>query len=224
MSIRAPVAIRPAASDPPPDPLPALLAEVAAVAHELRDPAPDDRDIRCLASVDSGHTTADTLTTQRAECPAFGTGKDYRTGPQLAVSHSTATGIVRRLEDRGLVQRNQHLSDRRVMLLSLTAHGQDVVEHTPPEHRLSVLLDAWTAAPRDDRALILNGVTTLRRLLESRAPTAGARSRVHQSTVGDPKGDADPTARATADRAEAEHAGEARREGTGHRSGMADEE
>ena len=70
----------------------------------------------------------------------------------LHCDNSNVTGIVDRLEDRGLVERRSAAHDRRVKMLAVTPRGADVRErladrlHEPPEPlaRLS---------PEDQRAL-----------------------------------------------------------------------
>ncbi len=58
------------------------------------------------------------------------------TGSGLAraasISHATVTGIVGRLEARGLIERRRSGSDRRSILLHLTEHGREVALEAPP--------------------------------------------------------------------------------------------
>ena len=45
----------------------------------------------------------------------------------LGVSLATATGVVDRLVERGIIQRESHPSDRRVVLCQLSAEGRELV-------------------------------------------------------------------------------------------------
>ena len=64
----------------------------------------------------------------------------YESGPlspsQIAklilVNSSTVTGIIDRLESKGLVKRLRISKDRRVITIELTKNGQVLAEHAPP--------------------------------------------------------------------------------------------
>ena len=70
----------------------------------------------------------------------------------LACDNSNVTGIIDRLEDRGLVERRPAAHDRRVKMLSITARGAQVREglaarlDEPPEPLAGL-------SPEDQRAL-----------------------------------------------------------------------
>ena len=50
----------------------------------------------------------------------------------VSLSQATMTGIVVRLEKAGLVRRGRGAQDRRRVFVSLTEHGRDVADRTPP--------------------------------------------------------------------------------------------
>lgn len=50
----------------------------------------------------------------------------------ISVSQATITGIVDRLESRGLVTRSRNAEDRRRVVIELTAAGREVVASSPP--------------------------------------------------------------------------------------------
>jgi DNA-binding MarR family transcriptional regulator len=50
----------------------------------------------------------------------------------IMVNSSTITGIIDRLEQKGLVQRSRISQDRRVITVTLTQKGQDLVRIAPP--------------------------------------------------------------------------------------------
>jgi len=67
------------------------------------------------------------------------------------VDKSTITPQVRRLEERGLLERRSGASDRRVVLLGITRHGRSVQQRraTAGAALIDTLLGAW---PAEDRA------------------------------------------------------------------------
>ncbi len=91
----------------------------------------------------------------------------------LALAHSTVSGIVDRLEQRGLVRRETDPADRRGVRISVTPPVQDYMERVMPAHRLGPLLDALRAATDEERGRALQGVATLQRLLEAQAQIQG---------------------------------------------------
>ena len=74
----------------------------------------------------------------------------------LACDASNVTGLVDRLESRGLVRRRPSASDRRVKVLDLTPRGSRL---------RTLLLDRMTAPPATLRRLSLRERRTLVRLL-----------------------------------------------------------
>jgi MarR family transcriptional regulator, organic hydroperoxide resistance regulator len=84
----------------------------------------------------------------------------------LALAHSTVSGIVDRLEHRGLVRREPDLADRRGVRLCVTQPVQEYMDDVLPVHRLEPLLAALHDASPEERRCVLEGVTALHRLLE----------------------------------------------------------
>ncbi|TME33008.1 MAG: MarR family transcriptional regulator [Chloroflexi bacterium] len=77
-----------------------------------------------------------------------------RLADQLGVAFSNLTGIVSRMEERGIVERVHDAEDRRVVLAQLTPTGRDVVhkvEATRTEH-MRQLVNALTS--EEQRALL----------------------------------------------------------------------
>jgi DNA-binding MarR family transcriptional regulator len=64
----------------------------------------------------------------------------------LDVSQASATGIVDRMEQRGLVERHRDVEDRRVIRVALTGPGRQVIEGVEAERRerLARVLDELT--------------------------------------------------------------------------------
>ncbi len=69
----------------------------------------------------------------------------------LDTAGSNVTGIVTRLEERGLVERTHDLVDRRLVLVSLTERGRQVAEDRElmPAQKLRQVLEAMPAEARD---------------------------------------------------------------------------
>jgi DNA-binding MarR family transcriptional regulator len=83
-----------------------------------------------------------------------------RLADQLGVAFSNLTGIVSRMEERGIVERVHDAEDRRVVLAQLTSHGRDIVqkvEATRLEH-MRQLVGALTS---DEQHTVLGALKTL---------------------------------------------------------------
>jgi DNA-binding MarR family transcriptional regulator len=83
----------------------------------------------------------------------------------LDVSQASMTGIVDRMEQRGLVERQRDESDRRVVRVSLTADGRAMVGGMAAERRerLSAMLDDMTD---EEIKSLLVGIRAMRRARE----------------------------------------------------------
>ena len=66
---------------------------------------------------------------------------------RLRTSKANATEIVDTLERRGLVRRHRLAHDRRAAAVTITAHGEELVDRLFPEHAERVAL---AFAPLDD--------------------------------------------------------------------------
>ena len=73
----------------------------------------------------------------------------------------TATGLINRMEERGLVRREHDTRDRRVVLVSLTKQGAaDIAAlNQARRRRLSTAIDQLSA---EDQASLLSGIRGLR--------------------------------------------------------------
>lgn len=90
----------------------------------------------------------------------------------LALAHSTVSGIVDRLERQGFVRREPDPRDRRGVRITLGAPVEAYMREVLPAHQLGPLLRALDDASEEDRLRVLDGVATLRRLLEARTSCA----------------------------------------------------
>ena len=111
--------------------------------------------------------------------------RDVRTIPQLFPAHfadrldvsvASATGIVDRMEDRGLVERLRDPGDRRVVLVHPTEAGNAVFGEMAAARRqtLEPLLDRMTD---DELQSLLVGFRALRRVRSEMAELAGGEGR-----------------------------------------------
>ncbi|MBN1103075.1 MAG: MarR family transcriptional regulator [Deltaproteobacteria bacterium] len=57
----------------------------------------------------------------------------------IMVDSSTITGIIDRLERKGLVERSRTSPDRRVIIVSLTEGGRDLATHAPPPFQKKIV-------------------------------------------------------------------------------------
>ena len=85
----------------------------------------------------------------------------------LDVSQASATGIVDRMEQRGLVERQRDAEDRRVVRVALTEEGRRLVEGMTTERRehMMQLLEELTDA---ELQAFLIGSRAMRRVREQR--------------------------------------------------------
>jgi len=88
---------------------------------------------------------------------------------ELGLAHSTVSGIVDRLEKRGMVERKTDGADRRVSRVVPTRQVRQFVKETMPELERHPLAAALAAATDAERQVVARGIGTLRRLLERTA-------------------------------------------------------
>jgi DNA-binding MarR family transcriptional regulator len=84
---------------------------------------------------------------------------------QVGLAHSTVSGIVDRLESRGLVKRDTHKTDRRLTVIAVTKPVKDFMEKTLPALTIDPLVEALRLAGPADRTIILEGLRKLRLIL-----------------------------------------------------------
>jgi DNA-binding MarR family transcriptional regulator len=97
----------------------------------------------------------------------------YENGPlsssQIArhifVKPSTVTGIIDRLEQKGLARRTRQSADRRVITIRLTEAGERLAEHAPPPIQQKVM-DGLRMLSDEETATILLGLRRLTRMLD----------------------------------------------------------
>ncbi len=84
----------------------------------------------------------------------------------LGLAHSTVSGIVDRLQERGLVERRASETDRRVTRIAATQQVRDFVRETMPGLSIHPLVEALARADPAQRRAIVEGLKTLREVLD----------------------------------------------------------
>ena len=84
----------------------------------------------------------------------------------VSLAHSTVSGIVDRLQARGIVERRPHARDRRFTQVRVTKVVRDFMQKRAPELTLHPLLAALESASVADRKAVQVGLDTLERLLD----------------------------------------------------------
>lgn len=133
-----------------------------------------DRDLRAVrqiinrpieALIESGGLTGPQQSTMQVLVESDGLSlKDL--SKELGLAHSTVSGIIDRLEKQGLVKRQTDEADRRLAKLVVTEQVRKFLRETWPALEMHPLAEALRAATLAEREQVLQGVRTLRRLLE----------------------------------------------------------
>jgi len=85
---------------------------------------------------------------------------------QVSLAHSTVSGIVDRLQARGLVIRRKDEADGRATVIAPSAEVRDFVSNRMPELAISPLTKALRGASKSEQATVLRGLRKLRALIE----------------------------------------------------------
>ena len=83
----------------------------------------------------------------------------------IMVESSTVTGIIDRLEQKGLVCRLRDSPDRRVITIQLTERGKEVARNAPPPIQHKVL-DGLNRLPQNKIERIVKSLSEITRLLD----------------------------------------------------------
>jgi DNA-binding MarR family transcriptional regulator len=86
----------------------------------------------------------------------------------VGLAHSTVSGIVDRLEKRGLAERRPDPADRRATIIVVSKMVRDYVRDTLPGVTLHPVVAALRRAKPAERAVIIEGLRTLRRVVTGR--------------------------------------------------------
>lgn len=92
----------------------------------------------------------------------------------VGLAHSTVSGIVDRLEQRGLAERRPNPADRRASTIVVSKIVRDYMRETYAAIAVHPITAALRRAKPAERTAILEGLRTLRRVVEA-SPQATAR-------------------------------------------------
>src|SRR5277367_2255779 len=84
---------------------------------------------------------------------------------RVSLAHSTVSGIVDRLQARGMVVRQKDESDGRATIIAPSSEVRDFLSHRMPELAMSPLTEALRDATDSEKATVLRGVKKLRALV-----------------------------------------------------------
>jgi len=85
---------------------------------------------------------------------------------QISLAHSTVSGIVDRLQARGMVVRSRDEADGRATVIAPSAPVRDFLANRMPELAISPLTEALRGASNSEQATVLRGLRKLRALIE----------------------------------------------------------
>jgi DNA-binding MarR family transcriptional regulator len=96
--------------------------------------------------------------------------KEYRANAKqlkefLNLNASTVSGILSRLEKKGLIAKLPKAADRRITLISLTAKGMELLENAPITFQ-EKLSEKLQALPPEKIKIIVEGIDLLTQLME----------------------------------------------------------
>ena len=83
----------------------------------------------------------------------------------IMVNSSTVTGIIDRLEQKGLVERKRISIDRRVITIQLTGTGRNLAENAPPPIQQRVI-DGLKNLPSQEKEQIVHSLQVLTGMLD----------------------------------------------------------
>ena len=84
---------------------------------------------------------------------------------EVSLAHSTVSGIVDRLEKRGLVERDPDPVDKRIVIVRPSATVNSWIGEQLPQLRVGPLQAALQQADPDERESLVEAITRLRKLL-----------------------------------------------------------
>lgn len=83
----------------------------------------------------------------------------------MMVNSSTVTGIIDRLEQKGLVERSRISADRRVITIELTEAGRTLAKNAPPPIQRK-LIDGIRRLPANETEQIVQALAKLTQMLD----------------------------------------------------------
>jgi MarR family transcriptional regulator, organic hydroperoxide resistance regulator len=86
---------------------------------------------------------------------------------RVGLAHSTVSGIVDRLQARGMLERKAGDDDRRLTIIGVTPAVRDFLANQAPRLAVLPLANALSRATSAEQVLILRGLKALQRILEA---------------------------------------------------------
>jgi len=83
----------------------------------------------------------------------------------MMVKSSTVTGVVDRLEKKGLAERMRNSPDRRMITIQLTHTGKKLAEHAPPPIQQKII-DGLKQTKNAKKTQIVNALNMLTDMLD----------------------------------------------------------
>jgi DNA-binding MarR family transcriptional regulator len=87
---------------------------------------------------------------------------------RVALSHSTVSGIVDRLQAKGMVERSTDASDRRLTRILVTPVVREFMQEQAPRLTAQPLIDALRRLTEQERKAVAGGLRILRNALEGK--------------------------------------------------------
>lgn len=153
------------------------IKDITDLAHEI------DRDLRAIRETvrrplevefARGHLTGPQQSAMAAIVQAVNGVSLKELSTHLGLAHSTTSGIIDRLEERGLAVRRRHDEDGRFTRIAASAKVRKFMGETMPKLSIHPLVDALRSANPSERTLIAQGLKTLRAVLERPAKRSDA--------------------------------------------------
>jgi MarR family transcriptional regulator, organic hydroperoxide resistance regulator len=88
---------------------------------------------------------------------------------QVSLSHSTVSGIVDRLQARGMAARSTDSTDRRLTRIAVTPVVRQFMQEQAPRVTARPLTEALSRLSQQERRAVIRGLRLLRKALEPKA-------------------------------------------------------
>ncbi len=85
----------------------------------------------------------------------------------VSLSQATVTGIMDRMEKRGLIARKRSEHDKRKIMIRITDAGQDIVESAPPLMQ-EAFTQRFTSLPAWEQTMILSALLRLVSIMDAK--------------------------------------------------------
>ena len=85
---------------------------------------------------------------------------------KIMVQSSTVTGIIDRLEQKGLVERTRNSPDRRIITVCITESGRKLVDNAPPPVQMKIV-NGMRRLKDEERKEIISSLTRLAEMIDA---------------------------------------------------------